>query len=862
MFRLVGKGVARRPLAVVVAWSAIIIVSALWSLTGFGAGGLFSRLDNSMPSNPGSESLDGQSIIDRYTHDSYPVVGYVSHIDVEKNADVLKDQVIDLHRDLLDIKGVHTVVDSFALFDPGTEIGKKADKAVNKQIDDTIKEQTQKAEQELRHGLAAQGLLEYMIEPAVEQQMPAIRSQIESEVRQGIKKTLNEQPVWERIKEADTKEFLGKDRQSFLINVGIDTTTSRGDNVRTDTEAVLSGFQKKLRDAGFHKATVEITNKERVSQEIQQQTRKDLYTGEGISLPISLVIMAVVFGGLLAGIIPLSAAAVAIAVSLLVMFFLTFYFEQPAFVINIISVLGLGLSIDYGLLIVSRYREELRNILDSSTASDVAPSQAVTSDQAIQAVFDGQCYQAFSQVKAYGDTFHIYQRHIAAAAKTISTAGRTVFFSGITVALSISAIQVFNPPQFQSIAAGGVTVVLVAVISAITLVPAILLLMGTALEKPSILRKIPGFPFLFKTFDTRPRPGSALERMCHRVTYKPWPYFIAAVVILVVLASPIIHIEIRTSETEAMPKTMKQIELLDRLDTSVPAAEHTQIAIVAKAGTKDLDNWIKQREKSIDNIEKIVPSYELGDGYALSDIRVKGADPGSKIAENVMLEFRDRRGNNDPGFQTWITGNTANQHDFQEAVYERAWLMGGIIFLSTFIMMFLMTGSVVIPLKAIVTNSLSLMASLGVGIWIFQFGHCEDFLGFTSLGGLETYVIVVALCFGFGLSMDYEMFLMARMKEEYDHHQEHRRSIQDGLHESAGVITSAAVILLVVFLGFTAGEMLFIKQVGLILAVAVFIDATLVRLFLVPSTMSLLGKFCWWAPRFMKKISQALPLHH
>ena len=239
-------------------------------------------------------------------------------------------------------------------------------------------------------------------------------------------------------------------------------------------------------------------------------------------------------------------------------------------------------------------------------------------------------------------------------------------------------------------------------------------------------------------------------------------------------------------------------------------------------------------------------------------VRPDTDDPGDAVARDVVHQIRAL----DAPFPTWVTGQAASQIDFTAAVVERAPWAIGIVAVACLVLLFLMTGSVVVPVKALLTNVISLAASLGVLVWVFQDGHLSGLLNFTPTGGIETYVIALVIAFGFGLAMDYEVFLLSRIKELVDQGVPNDRAVRLGLQRSGRIITSAALIVIVVFAGFVAGELLVIKEVGFSLAVAVLIDATLVRMLLVPATMTLLGRANWWAPRFLRRVSERIAITH
>ncbi|CAM5779207.1 MMPL family transporter [Cellulomonas persica] len=280
------------------------------------------------------------------------------------------------------------------------------------------------------------------------------------------------------------------------------------------------------------------------------------------------------------------------------------------------------------------------------------------------------------------------------------------------------------------------------------------------------------------------------------------------------------------------------------------------MTVVAETSLDEGRAWATALE-SLDGVAA-VDAPTAADAYVVIGVRPDTPDGGGPVARDVVEQIRAL----DPDFPTWVTGQAAFQIDFVGALQQGAPLAATIVALATLVLLFAMTGSFVLPVKALLTNLLSLAASLGVLVLAFQDGHLEDLLGFVSTGGIETYVLALVVAFGFGLAMDYEVFLLSRIKELHDDGHPTLEAIRLGLQRSGRIITSAAAILIIVFGGFVAGELLVIKEVGFALAVAVLIDATIVRLLLVPATMTVLGRANWWAPRWAKRLHARLGVAH
>lgn len=558
---------------------------------------------------------------------------------------------------------------------------------------------------------------------------------------------------------------------------------------------------------------------------ITDQVETDLRTGEAIALPVALLVMVLVFGGFLAAGLPMAGAVASIAGALASLLAFSYVLDLDSSVVNVVTVLGLGLSIDYGLLMVSRFREELHHLVD---VDDGAGSRRRRGDGAV----------------------------LAAVERTMSTAGRTVTFSALIVAIAISGLLVFRPPILRAFGAAGVTVVLISVLTALTLVPALLTLLGRRIVRPSILSRIPGLRgILRRTADVETEDGG-FSRLAARVQRHPWWVMLGSLAVLGLLALPLAHIELRNSTTELLPIGSAQREYVETLRESYPAATTPGITVVAETTLEDATAWA-QELADVDGVASVDPPTTVG-SYVVVGVRPDTDDPGDATARQAVEEIRDL----DPGFPTWVTGQAAGQIDFTAAVAERALVAAGVVAVATLLLLFLMTGSVVVPVKALLTNTLSLAASLGVLVWVFQDGHLTGVLDFVPTGGIETYVVALVVAFAFGLAMDYEVFLLSRIKELVDEGRPNDEAVRVGLQRSGRIITSAAAIVIVVFAGFVAGKLLVIKEVGFALAVAVLVDATLVRLFLVPATMTVLGRANWWAPRFLRRVHERLPLHH
>ncbi len=534
----------------------------------------------------------------------------------------------------------------------------------------------------------------------------------------------------------------------------------------------------------------------KVIEAVTTTVERDLLRGEGIALPLTFLVMFFVFGGFVAAGMPIIGAVVSIGGALLSLFVFSHVVELDATVVNIVTLLGLGLSIDYGLLTVSRFREELAHRKhDVPTREEVA----------------------------------------RAAELTVATAGRTVLFSGLTVAIALAGLLIFEASIMRAIGVAGVSVVLVAMVVAITLVPALCVVGAKRLSRKAA------------------EPASdvgVFSRLAVGVQRHPVLVIVGVVVALVTLALPALSMRLTSSGTELLPRDAPQRVFFEQLGQDYPALSAPEVTVVARTSdTSAATSWAEQFRTS-PGVEGLVVR-PLGSDDQRIDIRVAGR-PTSDEAQNLVTAIRDTSA----PFDTLTTGQAAGQLDFLDSMSDRAPYAVALVVLGTFVLLFLMTGSVVLPVKALLLNVISLGAALGVVVWIFQQGHLEGLLRFSSVGAVESMVPFLVLAFGFGLSMDYEVFLLARIVEFHRQGVGNDRAVSLGLQRTGRIITSAALLIVIVFGGFVAGDILIIKQMGVALVAAVAIDATLVRMLLVPATMTVLGRWNWWAPAPLRRLHE------
>ena len=429
----------------------------------------------------------------------------------------------------------------------------------------------------------------------------------------------------------------------------------------------------------------------------------------------------------------------------------------------------------------------------------------------------------------------------AAVEYTGATAGRTVTFSALTVAAALSGLFAFGDPTFTSVAVGGIATVLVAMAAAVTLIPALLTAWGPKLKLKHRQEAEDGF----------------FGRLARRVQRRPILAAAGVSALLLAAALPFLHVNYGLGDPRTLPLGSEARQVALDLNADFPGLRADPVIVVAKLPASDprIAAYVATLAH-LPGAGAVSIERGLSGNVTAIDVIPTGTVQGV-WAQNLVQELRADR----PAFRTWVTGQEAFLTDFKANLVQRLPYALAIIGLATFILLFLMTGSVLIPIKALVMNTLSLGATFGALVWIFQDGNLDWLLGFQAFGAIEAWIPVIVFAFAFGLSMDYEVFLLSRIKEDYDECGDTNHAVATGLQRSGRIITSAAALVIIVFLGFAVGQTMGIKEFGLSLAIAVAVDATLVRCILVPATMTLLGRANWWAPAPLRRLHERLGLH-
>ena len=581
----------------------------------------------------------------------------------------------------------------------------------------------------------------------------------------------------------------------FLVTVTLD----RGLSEPARDEGIAAvGAAARTELGAIAGATVDTGSVPQLIDAVIGQLRTDMERGEGLALPLSLIVMIVVFGGFLAAGMPILGAIASIGGALATLVGFSHVMELDATVVNIVTVLGLGLCIDYGLLVVSRFREEVRHLAQYRT------TRRLTDELVLEAT-----------------------------ARTVAAAGRTVLFSAVTVGISLAGLLVFEATLMRAIGSASVSVVLVALLVALTLVPALCHLGARRLMRGGL--------------EVAPTEG-AFSRLARAVQRWPWLVVGGTVALLVLLAVPALDLRLVSSGTELLPTSAPQRAFFDDLARDYPSTRAPQVTVVGRTDVATAARWAKSAA-SYPGVVSVDPPTEVSPRVVQIGLRTDGTAR-DDIDTELVAYLHDHR----PAFESWVTGQRAILTEFVDSLVARAPAAILLVAGATIALLFLMSGSLVLPLKALVFNVLSLGASLGIVAWVFQDGHASALLHFTSTGGVESTIPFLVLAFGFGLSMDYEVFLLSRIIELHEQGASDLDAVVYGLQRSGRIITSAALLIVIVFAGFAAGDMLIIKETGVALAVAVVLDATVVRMLLVPATMTLFGRWNWWAPGPLRRL--------
>ncbi|KIL38078.1 membrane protein [Gordoniibacillus kamchatkensis] len=598
------------------------------------------------------------------------------------------------------------------------------------------------------------------------------------------------QSYWSTRDEA----LVSKDRHATYVAVQLPSN---------DDQGRVQQF-KKIKDAFKAEGlTVRFGGLTAMTEQVNAQTGKDIALAETLSLPLLVVLLVLIFRSAVAAALPLAIGAVVAVGSFAVLRSLTAFVDISTFSINVITMLGLGLSIDYALFCVSRFREEL--------------AHGKSIDDAVE--------------------------------RTMATAGRTVAFSGLTVAVSLACLIVFPSRFLSSMGYSGMAAVLFAVLSTLFVLPALLRFAGhrvNSLRMP--LPRLRKKGAADRDFD---ETKGGWYRTAHAVMRRPLVSTLVIVLFLVALGLPFLGVNWARPGDWVLPVQADARAVTDKMRTDFQADPARIVTVVVEmretAASPEAQSALADYAKRLDAVEGVNGAKVTGTHDRLARLTLGYTmDPQSREASRMVQELRAQTP--PPGAKALFTGMPVSRVDIVNMIGSRLPWMALFVAVVSFLVMFLAFGSVVLPLKSLVMNLLSLSASFGAIKLIFQDGYLQGLLHFVPVGAVDVNFPVLIVAMAFGLSMDYEVFLLSRVREEWVRSGDPVESVALGVQRTAGIITSAALLLIVVVGGFMTSGITFMKMIGVGLVVAIVVDATIVRGLLVPATMRLLGKRAWWSP--------------
>lgn len=590
--------------------------------------------------------------------------------------------------------------------------------------------------------------------------------------------------------DAHNPGLVSHDQHSVQVQISL-----KGDS----QDALLDNWDEVEPALESHQLDTDIAGSFAVYGDVNDITSDDLERAELVSLPVVILLALLIFGSLVAASMPALVGALAVVGSLAVVRLLTTVTDVSVFSVNVISLLGMGLAIDYALFVISRFREELSRLtMDDPDATT----------KAIRA--------------------------------TMVTAGRTVLFSGLTVAAAMSSLLVFPQNFLRSMGYGGMSAVVIAMLAALTVLPATLRLLGRRIDAGRMPWR-------------RHRPVAVdsdhgwWARLAHGVMRRPVIVVVVVSAALLAIASPFLGAKWGSVDYRVLPEDASAHVAADKLNSEFGPEQSTANLLLRGVGRADVTSYTREVE-AVDGIIAVQPVATEGDTALL-----RAFWDGNSQSQGSQEIVRDLREVEPPEGDVLVGGLTADTVDLITSVGDHLPWMGLIVLGVMLLLLFLAFGSLVLPLKAVAMNAVSITASFGVVTWIFQQGHLSDLLGFESTGYLDSTNPILMLAILFGLSMDYEVFLLSRVREQWDRTHDNDLAVATGVQKTGRIITSAALLLAVVIGAFGLSGIVFMKMIGIGMLVALTIDATVVRAVLVPATMKLLGSWNWWAPRPMRR---------
>lgn len=614
-----------------------------------------------------------------------------------------------------------------------------------------------------------------------------------------IAETIERDPTVARVFTAfntGNPSFVSRDQRSTFVAVSFKPVSARESQQAS----------KRIEEALGQEPGVSVGGPAIAIGQVDDQVEKDLARAEVIAFPLLLVLSLIVFRGLVAALLPIVAGAVSVLGTFLMLRIVNEFSSLSIFAVNVVIGLGLGLAIDYSLFIVSRYREELARV--------------------------GAGREALR--------------------RTLETAGRTVTFSAFTLAAAMASLLVFPQPFLHSMALGGIFVALTSAGAALLVLPAILAALGTRVNAlaPARWRRA-------VDRDARAERAGFWYRLSQAVMHRPGPIAFATATLLIVLGIPFLGIKFTGLDASLLPESASARQVHDELAREFPANQASPIYLAVQAprsARTDLEAYASNL-RDLPGAASVSRPQHAGEGTWRLDIVSRQ----KALTDSSQALVRDIRRLKVP-YEVEVGGAAAAFADQQHSFRSRLPFGLAIIALTAFVLLFAVTGSVVLPIKALLMNILTLSATLGVLVFLFQDGRLEGLLDYSSQGALNAVQPISIAAVGFALSTDYAIFLLTRIKESWDAGASNADAVASGLERTGRIVTAAAVLFCIAIGAFSTSEIVFIKQLGVGTVLVVLLDATLVRGLLVPSLMKLLGDWNWWAPTPLRRVHRRLAL--
>jgi uncharacterized membrane protein YdfJ with MMPL/SSD domain len=583
-----------------------------------------------------------------------------------------------------------------------------------------------------------------------------------------------------------SRDFVSRDGESTYLAVALRPVED--DEVQDAADRIVESLEDE--------PGVKVGGPAVAVSQVNEQVEKDLRTAELYAFPLLFLLSLLFFRSLVAALLPLLIGALAIVGTFLMLRVASELTSVSIFALNLVTGLGLGLAIDYSLFIVSRYREEMAR--------------------------SGPGFEAMR--------------------RTLTTAGRSVLYSSLTVAGAVAALAVFPQRFLYSMGIGGFFVALIAAAIALVVLPAVLILLGHRVNALT-----PAFLARRAERDARPMQAGFWYRLSRLVMRFPGRIAITTAALLIVLGLPFLGISFTSVDAQVLPESTSARQVDDVLRSDFPPFRDTPVTLAVRGDPEP----VARAAADLPGAAAVGEPRRLrGGNYAISV--VSRAPPLDERSQDLVRDLRDLPGD------ALVTGTTAGFIDLQDSLVDHLPLVLAIVVAVTLIVLFVMTGSVILPIKQVVMNVLGLSAVFGLLVLVFQDGRLEGLLGYTSQGGLESTQPLLLFAVVFGLSTDYGVFLLSRIKEARDGGHSDSESVAIGLERTGRIVTAAALLFCIAIGAFVTSQIIFIKELGLGTALAVLIDATIIRALLVPSLMQLLGKWNWWAPAPLARLHARL----